>query len=174
MTWCQAKSARGTPLNSWYAANSERARENGRRWRAANPEYQRRWRVTNPERVREYQRLRYAANPEKWREWVNRWRAANPENVRGWVRKRLALKRGSAHVRYTETDLDLIYRLQDGMCLYCEKKIERRCSKVGTHLDHMAPLSRGGSDAAANVAFACATCNLKKHNSTAEEFLRQL
>lgn len=38
----------------------------------------------------------------------------------------------------------------------------------------MMPLSRGGSDTAANVAFACADCDQRKYTMTVEEFILKL
>jgi 5-methylcytosine-specific restriction endonuclease McrA len=161
------------------AANPEGVREIKSLWRAANPgrenECRRRQRAANPEKARaegrESSRRQRAANPEGERERGRRYRAAHPEKAHARWRKRRALKLGSGHVPYSETTLDLIYRSQRGLCLYCGKKIARRRTLRGTHLDHMVPVSRGGADSAANVAFACADCDQKKHDSTAEEFL---
>ena len=45
-----------------------------------------------------------------------------------------------------------------GRCHLCRKK----CSPAEIHLDHLIPLSRGGTHEAANVRVACAACNLSK------------
>jgi 5-methylcytosine-specific restriction endonuclease McrA len=41
----------------------------------------------------------------------------------------------------------------------------------GYHVDHMTPLSRGGSNGPENLVCACRRCNLSKHNKTVPEFL---
>jgi 5-methylcytosine-specific restriction endonuclease McrA len=152
---------------AYYAANREacltKSRESARRWAAAHPE-------ENRARARAW----YAAHPDRARQARRQWVAANREVVRRLGRlgehKRRAAISGSRHARYTETDLTLIYCSQAGLCLYCGVSIERRPTLRGTHLDHMVPLSRGGSDAAYNIAFACASCNKRKFTKTAEEF----
>ena len=41
-------------------------------------------------------------------------------------------------------------------CIYCNGKYE--------HLDHIIPISKGGSHTKNNLAPSCAKCNLSKHN----------
>ncbi len=55
---------------------------------------------------------------------------------------------------------------QNGLCAYCETLIID-----GHHVDHMIPLSRGGRNDWSNLAITCESCNLRKNNKTAEEFL---
>lgn len=49
-------------------------------------------------------------------------------------------------------------------CAYCRKATPR------FEIDHVVPRSRGGSDRVGNLVLACAACNGKKGNQTAEEF----
>jgi hypothetical protein len=49
-------------------------------------------------------------------------------------------------------------------CAYCHM------SGVPLQVEHLIPVSRGGSDSASNLAIACATCNQAKGNQTAAEF----
>jgi hypothetical protein len=54
-----------------------------------------------------------------------------------------------------------IFERDEFRCLYCRKSsVEDR---VKLHLDHVVPMSRGGSDAVSNIATSCRTCNLHKH-----------
>jgi hypothetical protein len=46
------------------------------------------------------------------------------------------------------------------------------CGDAATHVDHVMPRSRGGSDDLANLVAACAPCNFLKRNRTPEEWRR--
>lgn len=50
-------------------------------------------------------------------------------------------------------------------CYLCGRLIP----KGERHVDHVDPLSKGGSHRPSNLAVACATCNLKKHDKLPEE-----
>lgn len=62
-------------------------------------------------------------------------------------------------------------------CYICGKTYNiwptRRNSKNGEHLslDHLIPVSRGGTDDESNLVIACMSCNSKKHNMTYEELI---
>lgn len=47
-------------------------------------------------------------------------------------------------------------------CLFCPKKLV---------MEHMTPLSRGGSHTLDNIVPACSPCNSKKFTKTAEDFM---
>lgn len=51
----------------------------------------------------------------------------------------------------------------DGACCYCGSVCEMT-------VEHLTPLSRGGTNEIGNIAPACADCNLRKRAKTAEEF----
>jgi hypothetical protein len=53
--------------------------------------------------------------------------------------------------------------LLSGPCAYCGDPIP-------TQVDHVIPLSRGGSDDRDNLAPACKTCNMEKLDFTPEEY----
>ena len=75
-------------------------------------------------------------------------------------------KRRGAEGSFTVTDIKDLYATQGGRCYYCSVDIE-----TGYHIDHMLPISRGGTNGPENLALACAPCNLSKHTKTAEEFM---
>lgn len=132
----------------------KKAREYKRRLRAANPEksreYEREWRAANPGYHREWR----AANPEKCREALRKWRVANPEKCREHDRRRRALKRATTVEKFDEPEKAPCYL----------------CGGPPEHLDHIVPLSRGGTHTPDNVAWACAPCNLSKGSKTLEEY----
>ncbi len=50
-------------------------------------------------------------------------------------------------------------RAANGKCAYCLTSIEKRY-----HIDHVIPLTRGGSNWPMNLALACVRCNTSKGN----------
>lgn len=124
---------------------TERDKETNRSCRAA-------WRADGgSERERNCRRIRYALNPLLGRQYAATRRASI---------------RSVGHLgHYTAVDAKLLWLLQDGLCLYCSRPLEDR-----GHIDHMTPLSRGGSNHPSNICWACVSCNLSKGQRTAEEF----
>lgn len=66
----------------------------------------------------------------------------------------------------TESKRDRVFAKTDWQCFYCQRD--------ATTIDHMIPLSRGGSDAFENLVGACESCNHGKANLTIDEYLRWL
>ena len=61
--------------------------------------------------------------------------------------------------------------LQRGECHYCRKRFP--ASKLT--MDHIVPLSRGGTSIRGNIVPACENCNkTKRHLTPAEQILREL
>ena len=56
-----------------------------------------------------------------------------------------------------------IFSRDDYMCTYCG-------AKEYLTIDHILPLSRGGSSNKDNLTTACRSCNSRKHNKTIEEW----
>lgn len=132
-------------------------------------------------RAAAYQR----ANPETNKARYRRWIAANPERARAIYHKSVsnnrernrALSRASDARRrqainpspdntWTAEEVKQMYDDQRGLCAYCETPL------FGTyHIEHMIPVSRGGANTWDNLAVSCPTCNIRKHNKTAEEFI---
>jgi 5-methylcytosine-specific restriction endonuclease McrA len=89
-----------------------------------------------------------------------RWRANNPEHQ----------QRRSNMAR----DFTLVGRLRklDGSaCSYCERELDFRNGKKPNQatVDHVVPMSRGGSDEESNLVLACKECNERKSNRTPEQ-----
>jgi 5-methylcytosine-specific restriction endonuclease McrA len=70
---------------------------------------------------------------------------------------------------YTSDEVRLVYDTQRGRCAYCG-----RCLAAGYHVDHMTPVSRGGSNWLANIAVACQECNNAKFTKTAAQYFARL
>lgn len=94
------------------------------------------------------------ANPERVRAQVKAWREANPEKRRAQKHSRRACKR-NAEGTHNSAQIRARTAVHGGSCIYC-------ASNQDLHLDHIKPLSRGGSNWPSNLAPACATCNISK------------
>lgn len=168
---------------AWYAANPERAKERERIRReahkeennvraaaryAANPEgtkaRARAYYVANKEEAKRRVAAYREANLERIKEAGRAWKAANPLAVRATNQKRRARKR-TAEGTHTAADIERQYEAQRGRCYYCHEKVGDTY-----HVDHLVPLSRGGSNWPDNLVIACPHCNTAKHNKLPHEF----
>ena len=149
----------------YYEANRQRVSERYRKYREANLEYltekDRKWREANRERMRETKRKYRNANLERERERTRMWHRANPEKLIVYNRNRRARKL-LAPGTHTAADIRAIKVKQKHCCYYCGKHESEFDNKW--HVDHITPLSRGGSNDPANLICACESCNGSKHN----------
>ena len=136
----------------YYAANRERVADNQRRRCRENPvkkaEEQRRWIAKNPGKTSEYSRRYYATHRE--------------ERI-ALVHIRRAMK-NSAPGRYTADDVRTQLSRQEGKCFWCGEKLS------DYHVDHVVPLSKGGSNGPENIVVACPACNMAKGSKHPMEF----
>lgn len=79
-------------------------------------------------------------------------------------RRRKAIALSETHFSYE--DVGLLWNKQDGNCHYCNSSL----NDYGWHIEHVNPLSRGGSNGHENIVLACVTCNLSKGSKTPSEW----
>lgn len=164
--------------------NKEKIAAQKRRYQQGNREqrnaYKKQWYWDNAERLRERQN-------ERFREW-----AKTPEgrakiahyNKLGYERRKhdpywQEVKRidnlrrlnrlRDAEGQHTAEELRQMVSDQGGLCAYCETPMGDEWS-----VEHMVPISRGGSDWAENIAITCRACNYSKNDKTAEEYFAWL
>lgn len=71
--------------------------------------------------------------------------------------------------RHRIETLAFILAKTDSCCGYCGSSLD--ADDVSSwQIDHVVPLSRGGSDSTENLVAACRSCNLRKGSKTVEEF----
>lgn len=137
----------------------ERMRQYHKENRQASIDRSKKFRKLNPD----YRHQHYVDNRDRYYEQNREWREANLDYFCAAESRR----RQARSVRMTKEDKDisLEYRkaIANDPCRYC--------GATGEHVDHMQPLSRGGTDHWYNLTMACATCNLRKNAKTVEEFL---
>jgi 5-methylcytosine-specific restriction endonuclease McrA len=154
----------------YRAANSERLLKRAR-------EYHYRFQERNNTRRKlNYQSNDGAGQKRKWRQsnleraraTIREWRKNNPEKTRFFDKAKCA-KRRSAMGSHTAQDERLQYARQNGNCHWCE-------TPVGSnfHIDHIIPLSKGGTNNPDNICVACPTCNNRKHCMMPDEWRKRL
>ena len=167
----------------WYLRNKQRVIDAAGEWRLKNPDkakasvvkYQMKCKETLLEKGKEYREvnrdklmIRGKAYREANRELVNsRVRESqrkNPIRLRLEKHKRRSLEQtGSVSVKRVRELLSL----QKNLCVYCEVTLETY------HVDHIIPLSKGGSNTDDNIQILCPSCNRRKGNKLHEEFVKE-
>ncbi len=138
----------------------EKRRVQAAQWRAENPEAAKavaaKYRAANREKIREYGARYYSENRALKQEQFRRWAAANPERALSITQGRRARKRAAKTYYISPRDLR---RLRSRPCIACG-------STDKLSIDHLIPLSRGGSHGIGNVATLCQPCNSSKRELT--------
>lgn len=125
----------------------------------------------------EEKKAKECARLKKWREknqekiqTANReWREKNLDRARALTKLNKARRKG-AKGRFTATDVERIRKSQNGRCAYCRIKITKN---VIIHLDHIQPVSKGGTNFPANLQILCAACNLGKKDKDPIRFAQE-
>jgi len=132
---------------AYRAANPEKIKALGAAWRADNPDYHQAW-VTS--------------NPEKYKAW----RAENKERLRIYCHTRRARKR-DAGGKLSPGIAAKLFKLQRGKCACCGLPLGD-----DRHLDHIMPLSLGGTNTDDNIQLLRSTCNQQKHAKHPVDFMQ--
>lgn len=83
-------------------------------------------------------------------------------------KRRKFLKQSDEH--HTLADVILQYKSQKGLCWWCGKPVPQDKYEV----DHIIPVSRGGSNSSRNIVVAHVRCNRSKNNKLAWEWIGRL
>lgn len=172
-----------SPSLRWYRKNREKAIARQREWRAKNlaraRQLSREWNKNNKEKIKESNRAYYQRhkerkaaekrewrkrNPEKAAEIKKKWMAKNTEKVAAsqWRRRKTRRAREyGAEGKFCEHQIKWLWRKQFGLCYYCAASLENEYE-----IDHVIPLSKGGTNWLDNLALACQPCNRSKGAKT--------
>jgi 5-methylcytosine-specific restriction endonuclease McrA len=128
------------------------------------------YRAQNRDKLKERQAASRARNPEETRAkknaWSKTWAKANPAKRSVFRRNRRA-RELTAEGSHTIEDVRRIYAAQKGKCACCKTKVGNTY-----HVDHIQPLSKGGSNWPSNLQILCPTCNLSKSDRNPVEFMQ--
>jgi len=158
------------------AANPEKFRQAQREFKAANPEkirgyreafdarhperkaeIQRRFREANRDRIAERKRIEHENDPTRARERTRQWAKDNPERVH-----ERRVRRRAQEVAVGPIDLGALWT---GACALCGLAIDaelRWPDPLSKSVDHIVPLSKGGTHEQGNLQWAHLRCNMRK------------
>ncbi len=139
----------------------------------------RQWHKDHPERMKRLRENWKLKDPDHARDLGHRWREQHKEKRNADSRKFYATPKGKearivhqhnrrrslAGVKLTRETLEELKSEYAGICPYCNRRIARG------HLDHITPVSKGGTNARGNLVWVCAKCNRIKHNNRLLTFL---
>lgn len=96
---------------------------------------------------------------------TKRYDAENPENVleRRLRREQAVNKSGGS---YTESEIRELRRKLNDQCRFCGVALNG-----DGDIEHLTPVSRGGSSNINNLTLSCYKCNMEKTNKTLDEYL---
>lgn len=175
---------------NYYAKHEERKAKK-RQYRRDNAQQEKdrwtQWKKDNPQRTKEYFARYYQERKAALRAAQDRMRAekkdeynaarrdvrkstpaselqeqsrkayrSNPGAYKQRARNRAAKVKG-AEGSHTRADVRRQYVMQGGKCFWCDRVLGE-----AFHIDHLIPISRGGTNGPENIVAACAPCNLSK------------
>lgn len=165
-------------------AEAAKVRRNRPEVKAADSERLRTHYLENRVKLLEQRRVRYEQNKDRELARNKRWSDANRERHRAinrdWSKKnpvaaRAIVARRRARIAgadgfYTKNDVIAMLAEQGGACRACG------CDLVvsGFHVDHVMPISKGGSNDRANLQILCPTCNRSKGAKLPDAWNREI
>jgi 5-methylcytosine-specific restriction endonuclease McrA len=100
-----------------------------------------------------------ANNPEKFRAANKKYAEQNPNQIKAKVHRRRARLASASIYLVRQSDLQ---KIGEQLCIYC--------GADGQTIEHIIPLSRGGTHSIGNLAAACGPCNFSKAGKTIMEW----
>lgn len=142
--------------SNYRSANRSKYLTKQAEWRKNNRdkvnEWKLNWRLKNKEQINEYQRQYRKKNIEKFR--ARKW-DRTPEQKKMYKLARKARK-NKASGYCTQEQFNARWEYYGGLCYLCGSE--------ATTVDHIKPLSKGGSNWPCNLRPACRSCNSSKNN----------
>ena len=154
---------------AYRKANRERLKASNEAYRKANKEkvkaYIEVYRQTHKKRLKLCLKTYYQNHKEEIVIYKKKWEKDNANKLRDYSRKKRARKRETQ----VEPINEKIVYLRDGwICQICHKRVDKKLkhpNPMSQTLDHIIPLSKGGTHTYNNVQLAHWRCNISKQNN---------
>jgi 5-methylcytosine-specific restriction endonuclease McrA len=139
----------------------------------------REYRRKNADTLKAKRLQRYRENPTKYKKAARDCRLRKPETKKQWAKKNADRLKAYWHKRrankinaggsYTAKEITALLSRQRSKCPICKTGISSKY-----HIDHIMPLTLGGSNYISNIQLLCPQCNLSKGARHPIEFMQSL
>lgn len=143
------------------------AKEYAEQHKDDNEEYYRQYRIDNADHLKEWRELHKDDKVEYDKQYLQTERGRMVHLAKGHNRR---TRKKKAQGNHTAQDIQTQHERQHGYCYYCQCKLGS--NRRAFHVDHVVPLSRGGSNDPENLVIACPSCNISKHNKMPHEWVK--
>ena len=168
--YVQNREARRAYTRRYYEAHKQECQEKSRaRYHARKEEFavrRKEYYWSHKEESAAYAHNYRITHPDELRSSYRAWRKANPLKERARQHRRRSRLAGNGG-RHTEEDVREKFEAQAGLCYWCGKSIQDEYQ-----VDHVIPISRGGTNDADNIVLACGYCNRSKKDKMPWEWKR--
>ncbi len=162
----------------WRRNNKEKLVESRAKYYMRHKEESKTYRADNIERINAKQKEYRENNREKRNHQVSEWAKDNKDycslrqkeyrkTQKGKMvtiaaqHKRAERSRDTCDGSVTTMSLVELLEYQNNKCYHCSNELDHDTRRA-VHLDHLIPLSKGGTHTLDNVVWSCACCNLTK------------
>jgi 5-methylcytosine-specific restriction endonuclease McrA len=149
----------------YYEKNKEKMQKKNRDYAKADPvannERSKKWAEKNPEKMKSIRSKQYYKNPQLRVQQTAEWQKANPDMHQANMNQKRARDLG-VKGKVTAEEWTAIKNKYGNICLCCKKPSSERKLTV----DHVIPISKGGTHTADNIQPLCHSCNSRKRTST--------
>jgi len=136
-----------------YAKHGDKLRQNQREYYARNSEARIAYQI-------EYNH----SHRDRGNSYTRKYSKCHPEIIRAANHRRRARLKGNGGI-HTVDDVRKQYKSQNGKCWWCGGKLYDKYE-----VDHITPISRGGTNWPNNIVCACKNCNRSKSNKMPYEW----
>jgi 5-methylcytosine-specific restriction endonuclease McrA len=156
------------------AANSKNSLASYRKDPAKAAEINKKYYQNNKDLILEKHKKYYNSNKEKVLKRHKSYYANNMDVYRRAKARRRAQERNNGFEKYT---LNQVLDMYGTLCHICKEEVDMLAPRgvgkpgweKGLHIDHIIPISKGGSDTLSNVRPAHGICNITKNTKILEE-----
>jgi len=149
-------------MKKYYIENKEKIRERTKEYYVENKEKlvdrSKEYHVRNREKILEKRKDYYSRNKERLREKAKKWKLDNPKKIKEQKMRR----RVNGRMKPGTLKKVLDENVFNYGAITCEKCFKLCFNSSEYHIDHIIPVSKGGTNDFNNLQVLCVTCNQEK------------